>query len=232
MSFAHVVAYFSWPVIALGIAGILVLGRRKQRGDRPWPFVGLLALILVISSFVLLIAYGQATKANLLSERVIYTLLGLWFLRLAPRIWRGATKTPAKPNGAATNSSPARKRSSAVFTAILGISLFLFSAYDIIGDYFFKPMTANGFVTGKYITHSRYGLSHYHVRINGHSFPVTEDLYEKTATTSYAKITLGRASHTIFQLSTIPIVLKHAAISPNTIIPQDIWAFPSNPRQH
>jgi hypothetical protein len=195
VSLAHVVAYFSWPIFAFGAAGYLLLQWRKRRKSPPSPLSELLVFVLLYLPMISIVAYGEMTQANLLDKDAAFVVGGFWLLILAVRIWRNATQP---------NTSPTRKRISAITTGALGIGLIVVSTASIVGDFVVRRAEFKGFVTGKYVTHSRYGFEGYHLRINGYEFPITEDLYEQVGLANHVKVEVGRTTHTIFRVYSEP----------------------------
>jgi hypothetical protein len=200
VSLAHAIAYFSWPVFALGGAGYLFLQWRKRRKSPPSPLLELLVFVLLYLPVISTIAFGEMTQANLLDKNIAFVLGGLLILILAVRMWRNA----AKPSPTQPKASPARKRISAVMTVIVGAGIVVTSIASIVGDFIERRVEYKGFVTGKYVTHSRYGAERYHLKINGYAFPITEDLYEQISLAKHVKVEAGRMSHTIFRVYSEP----------------------------
>jgi hypothetical protein len=183
MSFAHAVAYFSWPLMALGVTCFVILRRRKVHGLPPSNLIGLIAVVSVSAPFLLVFLYGKSTTANLLVENLTFILVGLALSLLLPLC---------------------KQNSSARAAGLFGAGMMLLGTYNVSGDFIRDRAETSGIVTRKYVTHGYRGSINYHVVINDRSFPTTADLYDRINPASRIKVLTGRASGTIFDATALP----------------------------
>jgi hypothetical protein len=125
-------------------------------------------------------AYANATEANLLLKNLMF-ILGGGVLLLILRF----LKEPASVRAA----------------GILGVSLVVWGAYDITGDFLRSRPEITGTVTSKYVTRSFRGLVSFSAVIDGRSFPTTTEVYNRLETRSRVKAAIGQASGTIFEVT-------------------------------
>jgi hypothetical protein len=200
VSVAYLTAYFSWPLIALGIACFVVLRWRKVHGYLPSNAIGIVAIGLVFVPILAIFVYSKATEANLLVEDLTFVPAGLTFFLLSLFIRRNAANVTAGPNIAAT-----KKQTSARICNLIGGGMIFIGAYNVIGDFLRDRAEIDGVVARKYVTHGYRGSVDYHVEINGRSFPTTADVYERVDALNRVHATIGRASGTIFQATTVGV---------------------------
>ncbi len=196
MSLAHVVAFFSWPLFALGVAGFVALRWRNDRGYPPSTALAIFAIAATVVPILAILAYGESTRENLFVEDVTYIPGGFALLLFAPYVWRRASTLAAY-----TSSSPAQKRIAAGACVVFGIVAIFIGTFNTLGDFVRDRVEVSGVVTGKHVAHGFRRAAKYYVDINGHSFAATADVFEQIDPQSRVRAMVGRASGTIFELS-------------------------------
>jgi len=196
MSFAHTIAYFSWPLFASGVASFLVLRWRRARGYPPSNALGLFAIVAVSVPIVAILMYGEATQANVFVEDVTYIPGGFALLLFAPYVWRKAATLATQ-----TSSTPTRKRIASVACVIFGIGAIFIGTFNTLGDFVRDRVEINGVVTGKHVSRGFRKSTKYYVEINGRSFRTTADLFDQIDPQSRVHAMIGRATRTIFEIT-------------------------------
>jgi len=179
MTLAHAIAYFSFPVIALGVECLVISRQRKVRGLPLSNVVGIVGVFALFAPLMLIFAFAKVTEANVLAADVMFMASGIALLWLV-RFMKTASTGRA--------------------VGILGIALAMLGTYNVSGDFLRDRIEISGAVTGKYILRGYQGSMDYHVVINGRSFPTTLELYDRIDPESRVKARLGQASGTIFEV--------------------------------
>ena len=196
MSLAHVVAYFSWPLFALGIAAFVALRWRRDWGYPPSTVLAIFAIAAVVVPIFAILAYGEATPENLFVEDVTYIPGGFALLLFAPYIWRRASTLATY-----TSSTPTQKRIAAIACVALGTVAIFIGTFNTLGDFMRERAEINGVVTGKHISHGFRHTTKYYVDIDGRRFAATADIFDQIDPRSRVRVLVGRASGTIFEVT-------------------------------
>ena len=179
MTFPHLVACISFPLMALGAACFVILRRRKVRGLPPSNTLGLIGAGFIFLPPMLIFAYGNATAGNLLAKDLIFVLIGVAVFLLR-RFSQKVSKARA--------------------LGFVGVCIILVGAYQVGGDFVLKRAEISGTVTYKHRVHHVRSPDGYNVTINGRSFPTTADIYNRVKTASHVRAAIGHASGTIFEI--------------------------------
>jgi len=196
MSLAHVVAYFSWPLFALGAAAFVALRWRRDCGYPPSTALAVFAIAAVVVPIFAILAYGEATPENLFIEDVTYIPGGFALLVFAPYIWRRAPALAAY-----TSSTPMQKRIAAVACVAFGIVAIFIGTFNTLGDFMRERAEVSGMVTGKHVAHGFRHTAKYYVDIDGRRFAATADIFDQIDPRSRVRVMVGHASGTIFEVT-------------------------------
>ena len=196
MSLAHVVAYFSWPVFALGVATFVVLRWRRDNGYPPSNALVIFAIAAVVVPVLAILVYGEATQENLFVADVTYIPGGFALLLFAPYVWKRASMLATY-----TSSSPTQKRIAAVACVAFGIVAIFIGTFNTLGDFVRERVAISGTVTGKHMSYGYRQGAKYYVEIDGRWFPTTADIFNQIDPRSRVRVMVGRASGTIFELT-------------------------------
>ena len=196
MSLAHVVAYFSWPLFALGIAAFVALRRRREWGYPPSTVLAVFAIVAVAVPIFAILAYGEATPENMFVADVTYIPGGFALLLFAPFLWKRASTLAVY-----TSSSPGQKRIAAIACVAFGIVAIFIGTFNTLGDFMRERVEVSGVVTGKHISRGFRHTAKYYVDIDGRRFATTADIFDQIDPKSRVRVMVGHASGTIFEVT-------------------------------
>ena len=198
MSVPYLVAFFSWPLIAGGIAGFYFMRQRKNLGQPQLPTaIRFLSVAFLLGPVVGISVYCNETGANLFAEDLLTIPLGCFIGLASLSTWR---KTGPFEWG---NSEVLKRKLVAGIAAPLGAVFILFGASAIVGDFMLERREVVGVVTDKFVQHSRRASDRYYFAINGRKFPTTSELYGQINPASRVQASVGRVSGTIFGVATL-----------------------------